>query len=310
MDGSRLERLTPVVRHADGCGVQLEEVDHRLRNRIQRRLDGEALGEGMRDLVQPAELARGPALGIERAFQALAELLCTLVQPRVLHGDRELARKGKQQTLLPFAEGPRPGLEDPERPDHLVVDDERDEEDAPHATLLPAALEAAQARIAAHILDEDVAAASEGPQGELEQSFRKLGLPAREAPSGSRRQTIALAQVDRDVTAAGQLGDALDGCLQRVREGELRDRLADDADDGLRAAQCEGDEADAPAAPERERRPCGERGEQLEVVLRASVLEVELERRHRWLAEGQRGDSAPVDALRPRDAARPLVEGG
>jgi len=37
---------------------------------------------------------------------------------------------------------------------------------------------------------------------------------------------MALPQVDRDVAARGQLGDPLDRGLQRVREGELGDRLA------------------------------------------------------------------------------------
>ena len=77
--------------------------------------------------------------------------------------------------------------------------------------------------------------------------------------------------------AAGQLGDPLDGGLERVGERELRDRLADDADDRLRALQSPRDELDAPAAPQGKRRARGEGREELQLLLRrAAVLEREL----------------------------------
>ena len=45
-----------------------------------------------------------------------------LVQPRVLHGDGELARECEQEPLLAFAEGARAASEDGERADRLVAD--------------------------------------------------------------------------------------------------------------------------------------------------------------------------------------------
>ena len=61
------------------------------------------------------------------------------------------------------------------------MDDERDDERAADAVRLPAFLEALEARVAAHVLDEEEAAAAERAEGELEQPLGEVGVRAFEA---------------------------------------------------------------------------------------------------------------------------------
>ena len=90
--------------------------------------------------------------------------------------------------------------------------------------------------------------ASIGAEGDLEQALRQLGVCADEAARGSRGEAFALTQVDGHVAAVRGLLDALDRGVERVYQREPRNRLADDADDGLQARERDGDETDA-AAP-------------------------------------------------------------
>ena len=113
------------------------------------------------------------------------------------------------------------------------------------------------------------------------------------------------------MAACGQLRDPLHRCLECVRERELGDRLADDADDGLRAAQGGGDEPDAPAPPERERGSGGKGVEKRELRLVGLAVEIELERRYGRLSERNRRHCPPpfVSALFPSRDERPLPVG-
>ena len=253
----------------------------------------EALGEGARDLVQPAQLAPRLALRLERALEHLAELLGALVQAGVLHGDGELARERDQKPLLSFAVGPRALLEDGERADHLVANDERHENRAADPAVLEDPVEPLQARIPAHVLDEEETPASIGAEGDLEQALRQLGVCADEAARGGRGEAFALAQVDGHVAAVRELRDALDRGVERVCKREPRDRLADDADDGLRARERDGDETDAAAPSKSESRPCDEWREHVELFLRRRARgEVELHGARRRFAERDRREGA------------------
>ena len=64
------------------------------------------------------------------------------------------------------------------------------------------------------------------PERELEEAFGdgELGIGA---GAGLRSQPVRVAEVDRDTVRAQQLGDARDGGLQRVRQRELGDGLAE-----------------------------------------------------------------------------------
>src|SRR5206468_11288362 len=101
---------------------------------------------------------------------------------------------------------------------------------------LPSFLEPLQARIVAHVLDEQIAAAAERPERELEEPLCEVHVRAFEPAGGRGREAAALTEIDGHVPAGGELADALDRGVERVRERELGDRLADDADDRLGAA--------------------------------------------------------------------------
>lgn len=103
-----------------------------------------------------------------------------------------------------------------------------------------------------------------------------------------------------------QLGDPLDRRIESVGERELRDRLADDGDECLRAAERDLHFADPPAPPKCERRTDAERGELVEVGLdRAPFVEGEAENSGRGLAERNRVHVPRADYDRP---GLPLVE--
>ena len=129
---------------------------------------------------------------------------------------RRLARERDQKPLLSFAVGPRALLEDGERADHLVADDERHEDRAADPAVLEDPVEPLQARIPAHVLDEGKPPASIGAEGDLEQALRQLGVCADEAARGGRGEAFALAQVDGHVAAVRELRDALDRGVERV----------------------------------------------------------------------------------------------
>jgi hypothetical protein len=130
---------------------------------------------------------------------------------------------------------------------------------------------------------------------------------AAEPARGGGRQPALLPQVDGH-PAARELGDALDGRLERVREREPRDRLADDGDHGLRARQRERRELGAPALPEGDGGAAGEGGQAVEGLGRRLLVEVELERAHRRLAQRDRhGHVRPTaHGVAPALVDRPL----
>ena len=128
MNGSSSQRFRAGVRHADDGHVGVEQLDHRARDTVQGRVEGEALRERLRDGVEAPKLPSSPAFRLERSFEDRRQLLRPLVQSRILNRDRELAREGEQQPLLPLPVRSRTPLEDGEGADCMVVDEERDEE--------------------------------------------------------------------------------------------------------------------------------------------------------------------------------------
>jgi hypothetical protein len=191
------------------------------------------------------------------------------------------------------------------------VDDEGDYKRTANRVRLPAFFESLEARVGAHVLDEEEAAASEGTERELEEPLGEIGVRSFE-PAGRRGgQPVAFAQVHGDVSARGQLCDPLDRGLQGVRKGELGDCLADDADDRLRAPKRGCDQAHSAAAPERERRTRRERHEDREDALVRLRVEVELQRADRRLPErdGRDAGARSVVARRASGHEGPLAIG-
>ena len=64
VDGLRDERLAALVRKADHSGIDLEQLDERACDRVQGAVEGKALREGARDLVERREAPCRHALGV------------------------------------------------------------------------------------------------------------------------------------------------------------------------------------------------------------------------------------------------------
>jgi hypothetical protein len=91
-----------------------------------------------------------------------------------------------------------------------------------------------------------------------------------------RRQPVALArQVERDARGVEQLGDEIDGGLERVREGELGGRLADDGEQRARAVELERERLGARARPEGMRGADAEGGQAGELLRARLVVRLE-----------------------------------
>ena len=264
MHRARRERLRSWIRHADDGDVGLEELHHGLGDRCERRVEREALCERLRDGVETPQLAGGAALGDERALEDLGELLRLLVETCVLDCNGELARKRQQQPFLSVPVRARTLLEDAERSDRLVVDQQRHEERPAHAARLDRLLEAGQPRVVPEILDEEEAAAPVRAERKLEEPLGQFRVRPAQATRGRRDEATLFAEVDGDLPARCQLGDALDRRVERVGKRKLRDGLADDGDERLRALESRLGLGGPPTAPERERRAGSERGEAVE----------------------------------------------
>ena len=182
--------------------------------------------------------------------------------------------------------------------------------------LWPAAASAARAGASAarcrRCARESPSAARSGPSERVQQARRDLLVPRAETASRGGVQPAVLAQVDADLLDLQQLRDALDRRLERVREREARDRLADHLEQRARAVELELDVGGALGGAERMRRAGRERGERRQVGLgRDELLAVEqLQRGERRLAERQcrgvgRAAGQPGLVARSRSAATP-----
>ncbi len=124
VDRARRQQLAPLVGHADHRGVDVEHVDDRLRERIERLVERQLLRERARDLVQRPEPACCLALGRERGLPLAAELGRLLVELRVLDGHCELPRECLEQRRLVVRRPPAERGIGGEHADHFGAHDE------------------------------------------------------------------------------------------------------------------------------------------------------------------------------------------
>jgi len=87
VDPDRDEQLTALVGHAEHCGIDFEQVDHRVDDGVKRRIEGQALRERARDLVERPQLARALPLERKDVFELRPVPRRLLVQLRVLECD-------------------------------------------------------------------------------------------------------------------------------------------------------------------------------------------------------------------------------
>src|SRR5205823_10144549 len=118
-----------------------------------------------------------------------------------------------------------------------------------------------------------------------------------ETASGGGQQLAAVAQVDADAVDREQLGGPLERGLQRVREGEPRDRLADDRQECARPVELELELTRALAGAQRVRGANAERRQRTELALGRRIAVEKLEDAERRLAELDRDDEAVVPLL-------------
>ena len=125
---ARSEELAAIVGHADHGGVDVEHVDDRLRQRLERLVERELLRKRAGDLVQRTEPARRVPLGGERGLTLVAEVRGLLVELRVLHRDRELPCKRTEQLRLVVRRTAAEDRVHRQQADHLAANEERDRE--------------------------------------------------------------------------------------------------------------------------------------------------------------------------------------
>ena len=265
-DGSRGERETALVREPDHGGVDFQQGHDRAREHVQRRLEREAVGERARDLVLGVQALRLLALRRERRFELAAERRLALVQARVLHRDAELGGQGGEQGALAVGQWPRPRRVGSEQADRLVPDDERHGERGFDPGLArPVRAPRARRRSA----DGRSTSTTPPPSREPSVAASSASATASCGPStpaaGGDREPSLLAEVDGDPARVEQRADALDRGVERVREREARDRLADDGEERPAALELADRLARAPRRAQRVRGAHREAGQPVEL---------------------------------------------
>jgi hypothetical protein len=233
VDGTRLEELPPLIRHPDHGGIGTQEPDRSLGDRLQRRLQREALRERAGDLVEGPQLLGGLPLGLQRLLALADELLRLFVQPRILDRDGKLTRQGADE-LRSSAEGTSPREVDGEQARHFLAREKGHGKSRLYPRLGRGARHAPETALRGDVVEEEEAARAKTAQRELQQPLGDGGVGSRHAALGGAEQLLVVEQVDGKPVDAEHVRDALDHRLEGVRERELRHRLSDDAEQGLR----------------------------------------------------------------------------
>ena len=126
---------------------------------------------------------------------------------------------------------------------------------------------------------------------EVDQTLGDTGMRPRESAASGLEQTpfVWLEQIDGEPLGAQQLRDPLDRGLERVGQGELRDRLADDGHERAAALQLHRLPLRPLARAQSVRRARRERRQCVEHLVGGDerLLEAELEGARRGLSEQQ-----------------------
>src|SRR5256714_1481846 len=141
--------------------------------------------------------------------------------------------------------------------------------------------------------EREISYSARGPERELEQALADSHVRAREAALRCGLEPVVFDEVDGQPLCRQQLPHAFDGGLERVRERELGDRLADDREERLGALEVLGKRPATFAGTERVRGADGKSGEsrQQRAVGIRCLGEDELEGTQRRLPELKGGES-------------------
>ena len=284
----------------------------RLRHGLQGAFEREAPRERVRDLVQCAEPPRSLAFGLEYGAERLAELLRLFVQPRVLHGDRELRRERREQRAFSCSRSPCARVGD-EQPDRLVVHAQRNCERRRYARGGEGMCGRLEREVAAAGLHKDRLPRPQCAGRQAEQRVRDALVACVELTARRSVQPVPLvAQVDADAIDGEQRGDAVDSRVERMRQREVRDRFADDREQCTCPLELELDVAGSRAEAEGVRHARGELDKRLELDLSRFLGIAQLHHAGNGLAEANRDRRPGVEGIavdEERLPGRPRLEG-
>ena len=288
MDRARHELVSSLVRNADHGSIDVQLLDERLGDGRERAVERERLCKRSGDLVERVHASRDEPLGLEHGRQLVLLRARLLVQPRVLHGDRERGGKRCDQRRLGLAEAPAAGIGH-DQPDRLLLQRQRDRDHRGLARRHERGAHRRERRLAA--VDARVQCPS-GPQRAakcLHEPRRDVEVRGRLAPTGRGAQLSVVPQEHTDVLDLQELRDSLDRRLERVGEREMRDRLGHHLEQRPRSLELQVELVDALRRAQRVSGTRRERRKRGQVGFRCGdVLGVEeLQRRERGLPERQ-----------------------
>ena len=154
------------------------------------------------------------------------------MQLRVLDCDRKLCRERREESRLVLREHASLGGKDGEKPDDLVLGEQRQCDHNLDPGLGGGVGDRGQAGLGGHVFHDEQPARAERSESELQQPLGQTFVRPGEPDARCRKEPILLTQVHRKPIGGEQLPDARDCRLERVRERQLRDRLAYDREEG------------------------------------------------------------------------------
>src|ERR671924_568403 len=176
-------------------------------------------------------------LRLERLLPVPGEPRRLLVEARVLDGHRKLPGEGCEKRRFVLAQPAPGGQVGDEQADQLPGRAERNDNSGLDSRLGHGVADRSKSPIARRLGNLDDGPRAQSAEDHIEKPFGDAKVWAGETALGGRLQAAGLPQIDGDTLAAEQLGDAVGRRFERVRKGQLRDRLPDDGEQCSAALQ-------------------------------------------------------------------------
>ena len=173
--------------------------------------------------------SRSSPLGGEGCLPLLPETSRLLVELRVPDGDRKLPGEGRQQRRFVLACRPSARRVGGEKPHDIAPGHERNRQRRADSGLPGRSAGRRESRVACNVGDLQHPAVGRWAEGDVEQLVCDPRVRAGEAAAHGflELHVVGAPEVDRNTLDAEELGDPLDGRLERVLHGELGRRLRD-----------------------------------------------------------------------------------
>jgi hypothetical protein len=241
VDRPRPELFAPLVRHPHDRSVDVEHFHHGARESRERLVEAKALREGPGNLVQRTHPSRRSPLGGEGRLPLLPEPSRLLVELSVLDGDRELPGKRGQQRRFVLACRPSTRRVRGKEPHDIAPSHERNRQRRADSGLPGRSARQRESRVAYNVGDLQHPPVGRRAEGDVEQLVCDSRVRAGEAAAHGflELHVVGATEVDRNTLDTEEVGDALNGGLERVRDGELGRRLRDHFEHCSRALELE-----------------------------------------------------------------------